>query len=514
MVIFVILQVDHADAAIPTKLRQEPENEGSRGQHDIEINAGYVNPASSLSRKSQGMVLAPRFKKIIPKLISENQGAFIADKQILDEILTAGELIDSRFKSKQPGVLCKLDIQKAFDNVSWHIMSNVLKSSGFGDKWISWMQWCVSSAQQSILVNGSSTTRFKPQKGIRQGDLLSPFLFILIPEIFTKLMKNAVQLNMISGFSINSVQVSHLQYADDTLVFLNGYEEESENLVIILQIFEAITGLKVAWEKACKPKSLGGLGIKNLKLTNKALLAKWSWRFSKEKKQLWRRIIHEKMQTQENAIWVKDSNKPQGKRMWKNIQKQKQVVEQITTTHLNKGDSVSFWWDAWAGTQSLKIQFPNIYKIATSKNATIKEMISNNAWNLKLRRNLTQREIPEMMALFATLGTPPYLNEEEEEDELVCTTTGGFNVQLCYKWLIEQLPVTPATHSPVSYSCIWIQGVPTKVQFFIWTAAQNSIATTDNLKRWIISYYIVLMRKQFGIISLEDSILDGSKRVL
>ncbi|XP_026438870.1 uncharacterized protein LOC113337403 [Papaver somniferum] len=361
--------------------------------------------------------------------------------------------------------------------------------------------------------------------------------------------------------------ISHPQYADDTLVFLNANEDEAENLVMILQIFEAITGLKVnfnkssvisigadakieaiavilnckieklplkylgmsvgaqtrnaaiwdvviekfqkklapwkrkfftkagrlllikttlsslpiyymsifqmpvmveqklnqiirrfpwgatterkrinwvAWERACRPKNLGGLVIRNLKLTNKALMDKWSWRFAKEKKQLWRRIIQEKMQTQSKALWVKDSNKSQGRGMWKNIQKQKQIVEQLPITQINKGDTIMFWWDCWTGTQSLKLQYPNIYNLSTSKNGTVKDMIHNNAWNLKLRRNLTQQEIPEMLALFAFLGTPPTLNDEEEDD-LVCTATGGFNAKICYNWMMEQIPSTHPT---------------------------------------------------------------------
>ncbi|XP_026384654.1 uncharacterized protein LOC113280216 [Papaver somniferum] len=71
----------------------------------------------------------------------------------------------------------------------------------------------------------------------------------------------------------------------------------------------------VAWDRACTPKHMGGLGIRNLKLTNKALLAKWSWRFSREKTQLWRRLIQEKMATKSDSLCVKDSSQPQGRGM-------------------------------------------------------------------------------------------------------------------------------------------------------------------------------------------------------
>ncbi|XP_026384734.1 uncharacterized protein LOC113280306 [Papaver somniferum] len=319
-------------------------------------------------------------------------------------------------------------------------------------------------------------------------------------------MKNAVQLNMISEFSINSIQISHLQYADDTLIFLNASEEEADNLVIILQIFEAITGLKVnfqkssvisigadnmveamaeilkckvetlplkylgmpvgaksrnsdiwdaviekfqkkvekklnqimrnflwgatsdkrkiiwvAWERACIPKETGGLGIRNLRLTNKALLAKWSWRFSKEKKQLWRRIIQEKMHTESEAIWAKHNSKPR-----------KRNVEEYSET-----------------------------KRTSAKNAFVRDMIKNNTWDIKLRRNLHQPEMSQMLQMFEVLGAPPIL---EDEDELICTASGGFSTKTCYTWLIQQLPATP---NDVPFSCIWIQYVPPKVQFFM-----------------------------------------------
>ncbi|XP_026399477.1 uncharacterized protein LOC113295353 [Papaver somniferum] len=166
-------------------------------------------------------VLTRRFKYVLPKMIYENRGAFISDKQILDIILIAWELVDRRFKSTTPGILCKLDIKKAFDNVRWHIVKNVLQNSGFGAKWVSWIEWCITYAQHSLLINGVSTSKFKPQKGLRHGYPLSHLLFILVAEIFSKLMKNAVQLNMISGFSVSSIQVSHLQYADGLRVNFN-----------------------------------------------------------------------------------------------------------------------------------------------------------------------------------------------------------------------------------------------------------------------------------------------------
>lgn len=109
------------------------------------------------------------------KLVNEYQGAFVKDRQILDGVLISSECIDNRLKQKNPGVLCKIDMEKAFDHVKWKSLLRILEKHGFGGRWISWIRWCISSANITMLVNGSNTEKFKPSKGLRQGDALSPF---------------------------------------------------------------------------------------------------------------------------------------------------------------------------------------------------------------------------------------------------------------------------------------------------------------------------------------------------
>ncbi|XP_026443725.1 uncharacterized protein LOC113343822 [Papaver somniferum] len=125
------------------------------------------------------------------------------------------------------------------------------------------------------------------------------------------------------------------------------------------------------------------------------------------------------------------------------------------------------------------MKYPKIYKLSKQKKATIKDIVQNDTWNILLSRNLAQIETTEMLALFADLGTPPVL-DDEATDELRCTLAGGFSAKTCYNWLVEQLPALP---NKIPVSCIWIQYVPPKVQFFLWSAALNAIPTLDNLMR-------------------------------
>ena len=168
-------------------------------------------------------VLANRLKVVLDQLIFESQNSFVGGRQILDSVLIANECVDSRMKSKILGVICKLDIEKAYDNVNWEALLKLLKKIGFGEKWCSWIRTCISTVQFSVLVNGSPTDFFGSSRGLRQGDPLSPLLFLVMMEVFSRMVKRMEGVGLLSGFKANGRRgrgecVSHLLFADDTLV--------------------------------------------------------------------------------------------------------------------------------------------------------------------------------------------------------------------------------------------------------------------------------------------------------
>ncbi|GKE54423.1 reverse transcriptase domain, reverse transcriptase zinc-binding domain protein [Tanacetum coccineum] len=214
------------------------------------------------------------FITIIPKVadpigLGDFRPISLIGRFILDGVLIANETVDFLKKTKRKCLVFKVDFEKAYDSINWRFLDDIMKRMGFGSKWCKWVRNCLA-ASTSILVNGSPTEEFVLERGVRQRDPLSPFLFILAAEGLNALVSEAVEKGIFKGVAVGAdrVIVSHLQYADDTIFFGEWSKENAKALMCILQCFEEVSGLKVNYNKS----KLYSIGVS---VSDSEVMARW-----------------------------------------------------------------------------------------------------------------------------------------------------------------------------------------------------------------------------------------------
>ncbi|GJW01256.1 putative RNA-directed DNA polymerase, eukaryota, reverse transcriptase zinc-binding domain protein [Tanacetum coccineum] len=213
-------------------------------------------------------ILANRLSKVIDKIVSKEQSTFIAGRQILDGPIILNEIIEWHKKRKKQLLIFKVDFEKAFDSISWKYLDHILDRLGFGYKWCSWIKACLSSSRASILVNGSPTSEFSINRGLRQGDPLSPFLFILVMEGLHNAFAEAVGNGLISGININNstINISHLFFVDDVIITTDWNTRDLENIIRVFHVFYLASGLKINIHKS----NIYGIGVNEEEVSNMA----------------------------------------------------------------------------------------------------------------------------------------------------------------------------------------------------------------------------------------------------
>jgi hypothetical protein len=197
-------------------------------------------------------VIAMRLKPILPFVISKEKAGYMEGRKIMDSVILAHEVIHSLKMTKTPGMLIKLDLSKDFDRISWQYMRSLLEAFGFDNHWVDWIMRLTSSAFFSILVNGMPSQPFSPTRGIRQGDPLSPFLFVLMAEGLGRYLKASVLEGSLKGLPLHNIQPtpSHNQFVDDTLLLNTLTAREAIKLNSILTDFVDASGMALNLEKS------------------------------------------------------------------------------------------------------------------------------------------------------------------------------------------------------------------------------------------------------------------------
>ena len=196
--------------------------------------------------KMASAVIANRIKTVLNNIICEEQKGFISGRCIGENIRTIYDILFEAKNQDLPGLILSIDFEKAFDTVSWSFIEKVLKYFNFGPSVISWIKLFQNGSESCIIQNGFMSDFFKLKRGCRQGDPISPYIFIMCAEVLGHMIRNEQN---IKGIEINGKEHRLSQYADDTQIFLDGTEESLSRTLTILTSFYKMSGLKINVEK-------------------------------------------------------------------------------------------------------------------------------------------------------------------------------------------------------------------------------------------------------------------------
>nr|GEV67982.1 RNA-directed DNA polymerase, eukaryota, reverse transcriptase zinc-binding domain protein [Tanacetum cinerariifolium] len=347
------------------------------------------------------------------------------------------------------------------------------------------IKWSIEAGENSkffhAIVNQkrSPTREFNIHRGLRQGDPLSPFLFIIAMEGLHVAMEDVMAAGIYKGFNINTLNLSHLFFADDALFI--GLPIDC-NMALVKNwnpIVDKFSKRLSNW-KASLLSIGGGLGIGSLFSLNHALIQKWRWRFINNPHALWSRLI----------VAIHGSNKDtssffshvKSKGVWSiivgsiNIMHEKGFIPHSSIQRrVNNGASTKFWHDTWAGISSFKHQFPRLFRLAMNRDCLVRDCW-NNGWRFEWTRNVSSgSNASQLASLHNTLYA---ISLNDSEDVWVWSIGTPFFTVKSARCQIDNgfLP-------DGGLETRWNRFLPKKINIFIWRTLRDRLPSRWNLSR-------------------------------
>lgn len=558
-------------------------------------------------------IIANRLQPYMAELISNNQTAFIRGRNIADNTVLVREILHS-FQSKsytEQSFLLKADITKAFDTVRWSFVMQAMKLVQFPPKLILLIKSCLNQSRVTILVNGSGQGFITPNRGLRQGCPLSPYLFILAMEILTKQFYQKVQSRVIKGIKLarSAPAITHILYADDLMVmgqataheireykqifevfeqqsglvlhpekstiwYSESCNEESRSLVqrefnatlaeekekylgvivtaqrmqndlthdlLVEKLYSRLAGWKIgmlsiagrvaliksvllsipvyymsvsvlpantikkinsvlrrflwgktgterymsfiSWKKVCESIENGGLGIRDVKSFNQALILKMVWQLASNSDKLWVQIFKAKYFSKGGFWAVK--GKRDASPLWRAIQDLKHFFNNNIRWHVGQGTKIKAVNEPW---------FPGYHtqRVTTNlqKDTTVADIFDEqrDEWRTELITNLLGTQA---MHNIRAADRKPHRNAILS-DRLIWTEskTGNYSTKEGYAILVQQhnIPIVVCEFKVTAWRRIWaLKTIIPRVKAFLWRAVHGGLAIASEMHKRINS---------------------------
>ncbi|XP_062028960.1 uncharacterized protein LOC133744958 [Rosa rugosa] len=465
--------------------------------------------------------IANRLKVLLPDIISPFQSAFVPGRLITDNILVANEIahfVHNKKEGNDGHLALKLDLSKAYDRMEWLFLRKVMERFGFTWMWIELVMQCVCSVQFSFLIRGKPRGLVTPSRGLRQGDPLSPYLFLLGVEGFSALLQQKQRLGLLPGIqgeiaSYKGVEVvdSHerylglptyvgrkktatFQYIKDNLAkklknwqgkMLSGACKDILIRVVAqalptyaMSVFQLTTNFfcedleqmcarfwwgstedkrKIhwkAWGSLCHPKEEGGLSFRSLTEFNMAMLAKQAWRIANDHESLIA-IVYKARYFPGSSFWLAPVHSAPSY-SWRSIFAARELLKAGTYWQIGTGKYVKVWSDNWV--PGISTLVPNIGLPLVNENMTEG---AEAILNIPLSRRLVNDRVAWRLE-----------------------KKGEFSVKTAYRYAFSTSLERPGILENVTsqfWKKIWQANIPSSAKVHVWKVCHNILPTLTRL---------------------------------
>ncbi|GKB48218.1 RNA-directed DNA polymerase, eukaryota, reverse transcriptase zinc-binding domain protein [Tanacetum coccineum] len=438
------------------------------------------------------------------------------------EVIIMGDFNEAR---KEQLLMFKVDFQKAFNSVRWDHLDDILGKFGFGNKWRGWIRGCLQSSKASVLVSGSPTDEFSFHRGLRQGDALSPFLFILVMESlhvsFQRLIDRATFFFYLLGLKVGANMMRLNSWSDVVKKVSNKLSNWKAKTLSVggrltllksvlgaiptyyMSLFKALEGIIsllekmrnklflgadtndrkitwVCWNKVLAHKNKGGLGVNSLFALNLASIFKWIWRFLASSLSLWIKVIksiHGNSGALDNPYSSRLRNST-----WIGILKaiNKLKVKGVDLMGFCKivignGSTTRFWHDIWYGDICFKEKFKRLFNLELQKDANVasKLQASNVASSFRRppRSGIENSQFIELEQILSSIS----LSSVSDRWSWTLHGLGDFSVKSAREEIDKHvLVVSPSQNR-------WSKVLPIKLNVFSWRMMLDRLPTRSNL---------------------------------